>query len=360
MKQQFRLYRRGGNGRYYIQDNVTGKQESLGTSDRAEALRLLNAKNEAAYQPALNTQLARTYLLAGDSAIGQRTWQLVIDALKKAKERTAVRTQERYESAYNERPFARLRSLVVIATRPEQILAMLQDGTRSTNLYMRQLHGIAISMGWLPWPILAYKQWPRIRTEPRRAISPSEAARLVATERDPEWQDFLQLLWHVGAGQADLAALTAENVDWTNGTISYNRRKTGVLAILRFGAQVEAILKRLPDQGPLFPHYSRISSANRATRFSECCKKQGITGISLHCYRYAWAERARAAGYPERYAMEALGHSSAAVSRFYAKGARVEVPPLEDFECPRSTVAPESNVIDLSFTRESALGFAKC
>jgi len=52
----------------------------------------------------------------------------------------------------------------------------------------------------------------------------------------------------------------------------------------------------------------------------------------MHSYRYAWAERAVAAGYPERYAQEALGHASAAIHRAYAKKARVEVPPLEEFE----------------------------
>jgi hypothetical protein len=28
------MYQRGCNGRFYIEDNATGKQESLGTSDR--------------------------------------------------------------------------------------------------------------------------------------------------------------------------------------------------------------------------------------------------------------------------------------------------------------------------------------
>ena len=37
-------------------------------------------------------------------------------------------------------------------------------------------------------------------------------------------------------------------------------------------------------------------------------------------------------GYPERYAQKALGHASAAIHRAYAKKARVEVPPLEEFE----------------------------
>jgi integrase len=45
----------------------------------------------------------------------------------------------------------------------------------------------------------------------------------------------------------------------------------------------------------------------------------------LHSYRYAWAERARAAGYPERFAQEAPGHKSAAVHWAYAKKAKVKI-----------------------------------
>jgi len=40
MRQQYRLYRRKNGGRYYIHDDVTGKQDSLHTTDRATALRL--------------------------------------------------------------------------------------------------------------------------------------------------------------------------------------------------------------------------------------------------------------------------------------------------------------------------------
>jgi hypothetical protein len=38
--------------------------------------------------------------------------------------------------------------------------------------------------------------------------------------------------------------------------------------------------------------------------------------------RYAWAERAKTAGYPERFAMENLGHNSKAVHRAYARRRR--------------------------------------
>jgi integrase len=54
--------------------------------------------------------------------------------------------------------------------------------------------------------------------------------------------------------------------------------------------------------------------------------------VTLHSYRYAWAERAQTVGYPERFAQEALGHNSKAVHRAYAKRALMKSPSLEDYE----------------------------
>jgi integrase len=62
----------------------------------------------------------------------------------------------------------------------------------------------------------------------------------------------------------------------------------------------------------------------------------GIKGVSLHSYRYAWAERAKKAGYPERFAQEALGHNSKAVHRAYARKAQVELPSLGEYERQRA------------------------
>jgi len=52
----------------------------------------------------------------------------------------------------------------------------------------------------------------------------------------------------------------------------------------------------------------------------------------LHSYRHAWAQRAKACGYPQRFGQEALGHSSRAVHDAYAKGALVVLPALDDYE----------------------------
>src|SRR5277367_3070533 len=72
MKQRFRLYRRKKGGRYYLHNELTGKQESLHTNDRAKATRLLHAKNEAGELPAINLQIARAYLAATDPQIATR------------------------------------------------------------------------------------------------------------------------------------------------------------------------------------------------------------------------------------------------------------------------------------------------
>ncbi|MFM7816225.1 MAG: hypothetical protein ACKPGI_04565 [Verrucomicrobiota bacterium] len=54
--------------------------------------------------------------------------------------------------------------------------------------------------------------------------------------------------------------------------------------------------------------------------------------MTLHSYRYAWAERAKSAGYPERFAQQALGHNSKAFHRAYACHAHVIIPSLGEHE----------------------------
>jgi integrase len=114
--------------------------------------------------------------------------------------------------------------------------------------------------------------------------------------------------------------------------ISFQRRKTGQLSQVHFDGEVEVLLKDLPQSGPLFPYLRRVRAGDRATEFKQRCVGLGITGVSLHSYRYAWAERARRCGYPERFAQEALGHNSQAVHRAYARKAKVILPSLSSFE----------------------------
>lgn len=101
---------------------------------------------------------------------------------------------------------------------------------------------------------------------------------------------------------------------------------------MHLGTEALNLFKDLPRQGLLFPYLSLVRTGDRATEFSQRCRQLGIKGVTLHRYRYAWAERAKIAGYPERFAQEALGHNSKAVHRAYAKRAPMKIPSLQEYE----------------------------
>jgi hypothetical protein len=66
----------------YMPDSTTGRQINLRTRAETEAKSLLNARNEAQHQPALNLHLARAYPTASDPAFVERTWQTVMEQLQ--------------------------------------------------------------------------------------------------------------------------------------------------------------------------------------------------------------------------------------------------------------------------------------
>ena len=223
-------------------------------------------------------------------------------------------------------------------TRPEHFDLALADGKVSTNVYLRRVHNHALGMEWLLKSVIPRLQWPKPVFKTKRAITAEEHASVVQREQNPERRDFYEMLWHTGASQTDAACLRAEDVDWNTRTICYTRKKLksrgpGVKpALIRFGAEVEAILRRRPAAGSLFPYLCTVRPGDRSTEFHQRCVGLGIQGVSLHSYRYAWAERALKCGYPERFAQQALGHNSKAVHHAYSKHAEVTVPSLDDWE----------------------------
>src|SRR5438874_1438 len=207
MKTRYRLIRRGvRGGAFYCVDNNTGKRTSLRTGSEDEARQIVEAKNQAERQPVLNLQIAKAYLAGTDNGITTRTWQHAIEALTGTKQGA---NRERWLRVVRDRALAPLLPRVIIETRAEVLLRVLQTRTVSTNVYLRS-----------------------------------------------------------------------------------------------------------------------VRVGDRSTEFHQRCVGLGIKGVSLHSYRYAWAERAKTCGYPERFAQLALGHNSKAVHRAYAKNAQVTLPPV--------------------------------
>jgi integrase len=328
MKRQYRLFQRNS-GIFFIQNNITGKQESLKTRNKTAALRIFNAKNEAREQPVINLQIAKAYLAAADSSFVKRTWREVMAEFVKTKSGS---NRTRSERAVLDKSFDAIRDLQLIETRPEHFLMVLESGKVSTNNYLRRFHNFAVDMGWLPWPVLPKRQWPAIHYKEKRAITREEHETILSREANADMRAFLRCCWYLGGSQSDVAHLKAEDIDWQDQVVSFFRSKTGTAQIIHFGNGLTEVFQDLPAQGLLFPRLTAMDEKHRASLFQLDCRRTGISGISLHSYRYAWAERAKTCGYPERFAQEALGHNSIAVHRAYARKAKIKLPSLEEYE----------------------------
>lgn len=153
----FRNQSRGGY--YYLQDRITRKQESLGTQDKKVAQKLLNARNEAERQPAINRQIVHAYLRAADPRMITRIWQQVMGAIVAQKQ---GETHRRWSVAVKDEAFDSIRKRPLIETTPEELLSVVRRGTVSTNVYLRRIHNFALDMDWLIKPTVPKRQWPKV------------------------------------------------------------------------------------------------------------------------------------------------------------------------------------------------------
>ena len=147
MKTRFRLIHRGDRGStFYCVDTETGKRSSLKTNDRNSAKQILFAKNQAIQQPTLNRQIAKAYLAGTDAGMSSRTWQTAFDTMV---ERKHGSTRDRWERAIKNRALDLIRHHVIVETQPELLWQTLKAGTVSTNVHIRELHNLCLSLDWL-------------------------------------------------------------------------------------------------------------------------------------------------------------------------------------------------------------------
>ena len=119
-----------------------------------------------------------------------------MDEIAKLK-RGATRT--RWLVAIKDKAFDSIRNLVIIETRPEHFLRVLENAKVSTNVYLRRIHNFALEMNWLPWPVIVEAHWPKIVFKDKRAITWEEHQSIIAREPNPERKAFYQVAWHLGS-----------------------------------------------------------------------------------------------------------------------------------------------------------------
>jgi len=302
----------------------------LRTRDEAEAQRIIQAKNDAVKLPQMNLVMAKTYLSAQDPKMITRTWA---DVFARFNDRSNDNTRMRHERVVRTKPMQFLKDKRLIETTADDFFEALKLGSNSTIAFLQTLHNDALGMGWIPSPILPRKLWPKMNKKDKRAITEKEHITLMAAV-DDEWRLYFQLLWFIGAAQTDAANLTDANIDWPSRVLKYDRQKLNGRSLppacLVIGKGLEVILRQLPSTGPLFPTIAKMDDRSRACFMWKLCKRVGIMGVSLHSYRYSWAERAKVAGIPQRWAQAALGHNSKAVHDAYARNALVVCPPIDE------------------------------
>jgi len=153
-----------------------------------------------------NRELGRIFLSASDPTLVQRTWAAVMAEFES---HGRPSTRVRYERAMRDPALDRIRHRAIVETTSAELLAVLRAGTGSTNHYLRRLHNLAIGLGWLTWPILPPKLWPKVEWRRKRGITWAEHQRIVSSETNPERRLYYELLWEIGGSQTDVATLSA-------------------------------------------------------------------------------------------------------------------------------------------------------
>jgi len=186
MKTKYTLFRRAGI--YYSQDSATGQQKSLRTRDESEALKLINASNEAHRQPVLNLHLARAYLTASDPAFVERTWQTVMEQLQA---RGKDSSRERYANVFKSPTLDGLRNKKLMETTADDFFAVFKKNQVSINEFLKRLHNFAVHLGWIAIPIVAPYLWPKYEPKDRRGITQAEHESVLQKEKNAEWKLYL-------------------------------------------------------------------------------------------------------------------------------------------------------------------------
>src|ERR1035437_10247964 len=79
--------------------------------------------------------------------------------------------QYRWTTVSKDKAFKPILNMPLLKTPPDLLLAVVKRGTVSTNVFLRRTQNFALGMGWLPWPVLRKKQFPKVRYKAKRGIT---------------------------------------------------------------------------------------------------------------------------------------------------------------------------------------------
>src|SRR5437667_9049149 len=81
-------------------------------------------------------------------------------------------TQERCSRACRSKAYDSIRHKPLVQTTAADLLAVLHANGNCVTHYLRRLHNLAVDLGWLAWPILAKRAWPKSRSQSKERSLP--------------------------------------------------------------------------------------------------------------------------------------------------------------------------------------------
>jgi hypothetical protein len=85
--------------------------------------------------------------------------------------------------AIKDKAFELIRNQPVLGTTAEQFLRILENGTVSSNVFLRRIHNFALNMTWLPSPIILKRRRPAVRYKSKRAVTREEHQQITIAKK---------------------------------------------------------------------------------------------------------------------------------------------------------------------------------
>ena len=118
--------------------------------------------------------------------------------MNKVVETKEGKTRIRWERAVKDKAFDAIRAKALVETEADDLLSVIEDGTVSTNVFLRRLHHFALDMNWLFAPVIPKRAWPEAQFAEKRAITADEHRQVIEREMNPERKAVYQACWHIG------------------------------------------------------------------------------------------------------------------------------------------------------------------
>jgi integrase len=305
------LYRYSSNGVYYARIKTDGKdiRRSLGTTDRAHALRELRAFKEQQAQI--------------DRSQGRMTMAELCDTYLRTIQHQKPKTIERKALIVSriKADWPTGSQIQIAKIKPTDVnlwLGGYDFGAVSRNLHtacIKDIFAMAVADRLIPYSPAAGIKKVKVDKPIRRTPTFDQFQRIVESIRSQQFNghdadesaDFVEFIGLSGLGRAEAGALMWDDIDWQRETITTFRHKTRSGFAIPLYPQLRPLLeKRRAQRSPGDDYVFKIKDAKRA--IAAACRRLKFPAYSHRSLRRMFITRAIERGVDVKVIAEWQGH----------------------------------------------------